>query len=75
MSTPSTYIDALKKQEIAWPVKYDDGFPYSHDNNDFWTGYYSSRPGAKKQIKDASSMLSAEMKLLSKRVIKEGIKS
>ena len=48
MSTPSDYINALKKENIKWPVKYADGFPYSADNNDFWVGYFSSRPGAKK---------------------------
>jgi len=28
-STPGTYIDALKSQNLTWPVKYDDMFPYS----------------------------------------------
>ena len=28
-STPSIYIDAIKKYNIAWTTKYDDGFPYS----------------------------------------------
>jgi hypothetical protein len=28
-STPSNYIDALSKLNITWPVKKDDGFPYS----------------------------------------------
>jgi hypothetical protein len=73
MSTPGAYIDALKKQDIAWPVKYDDGFPYSHDDEDFWTGFFTSRPGAKKQVKDASSLFEAEMKLMSLKVISEDV--
>ena len=28
-STPSQYIDALKEENIEWPVKYDDMFPYA----------------------------------------------
>jgi hypothetical protein len=28
-STPSNYVDALAKLNITWPVKKDDGFPYS----------------------------------------------
>lgn len=71
MSTPSIYIDALKKENIKWPVKYDDAFPYSSDDNDFWVGYFTSRPGSKKQIKDASALLSAEMKLSSLSAIKK----
>lgn len=63
MSTPSIYIDALKKENIKWNVKYDDAFPYAAGTNDFWTGFYTSRPGAKKQIKDANAILDAEMKL------------
>lgn len=63
MSTPSTYIGALKKEKITWPVKYDDAFPYASGTNDFWVGYFSSRPGLKKQVKDASALLNAEMKL------------
>ena len=46
-STPSQYIDALKGQEIEWPVRYDDMFPYADQAEDYWTGYFSSRPNAK----------------------------
>lgn len=48
MSTPSMYIDAMKKQNIKWPVQYHDMFPYSDGNNEFWSGYFTSRPGTKK---------------------------
>ena len=74
MSTPSFYIDSLKEENITWPVKYDDAFPYSNTDTDFWVGYFSSRPGAKKQVKDASGLFGAEMKLLSQRMIREGAK-
>ena len=47
--------------------------PYANEKEDYWTGYFSSRPGAKKQVKDASSLAHAEMKMFSKQVIKEGI--
>lgn len=74
MSTPSQYIEELKKENITWGVKYDDAFPYSNEQNDWWVGYFSSRPGAKKQVKDASALLTAEMKQFSKTVIKEDVK-
>jgi hypothetical protein len=28
-STPSDYVDAIKKHNVKWPTKYDDMFPYS----------------------------------------------
>ena len=54
-STPSIYIDALKKYEIKWPIKYDDGFPYSDEQHTFWAGYFTSRPNDKLYIRRASS--------------------
>ena len=73
MSTPSMYTNALKKENITWPVSYADQMPYANEKMDYWTGYFSSRPGAKKQVKDASSLAHAEMKMFSKEVIREGV--
>jgi len=69
MSTPSEYVDALKKEKISWPVKYDDGMPYSDGPNDYWVGYFSSRPGAKKEVKDDSAIINGENKLFAQKVI------
>ena len=54
-STPSKYIDAVKKDNVEWAVKYDDGFPYSDNVDDYWTGFFSSRATHKKMIRDISS--------------------
>lgn len=51
-STPGAYIDALNKQDITWPVKYDDMFPYSDNPQDYWSGYFASRQSAKKFVRD-----------------------
>jgi hypothetical protein len=50
MSTPSEYIKALKEEDVKWPVKVGgDFFPYGSDEkNNFWSGYFSSRPALKK---------------------------
>ena len=48
-STPSEFINAQKEQDIEWPVRYADMFPYSDRRNNYWTGFYSSRPNSKKQ--------------------------
>ena len=69
MSTPSDYVEALKKENIKWPVKYEDGFPYASNSYEVWSGYFSSRPSAKKMTKDASAMLNAENFIFSQRVL------
>ena len=48
-STPSEYVNALKAEKVSWPVRYDDMFPYADGNNDYWTGYFTSRADYKKQ--------------------------
>lgn len=73
MSTPSDYIDALKKEKVHWPVKYEDGFPYGSIDYEMWTGFYSSRPAAKKMTKDASAILNAENLLFSQRVLQDDV--
>ena len=42
-STPSMYIDALAQENIEWPTKYNDFFPYADGAQDYWTGYFTSR--------------------------------
>lgn len=58
-STPSQYLDALKKDNLTWPTKYDDGFPYSEGPNQFWSGFYSSRATKKKQTRDIGAHMRA----------------
>jgi hypothetical protein len=58
-STPQTYVDALKRENISFATQYNDMFPYSDQKNDYWSGFYSSRPSAKKQVKDGSALLHA----------------
>jgi alpha-mannosidase len=76
MSTPSMYVDALMKENITWPVKYNDLSRYDtrYDHGEdtprqFWSGYYSTRPDFKRQIKQASNEYYAESKLHAKMVI------
>lgn len=46
-------------------------FPYADGDRDFWTGYFTSRPNSKKQIRDASSNLHASSKLTSMTVLNQ----
>lgn len=68
-STPGMYLDALKAQDITWPVKYDDMFPYADFDNSYWTGYFTSRANAKKYIRDGSVNLHATMKLYASKMV------
>jgi|TARA_B110001450_G_C17392889_1_gene388436 hypothetical protein len=72
MSTPSDYIEAIKKENIKWPVRYDDFVPYM-EKPDWWTGFYSSRPDSKKFIHDFSSMTNGENKIFSQMMIKKNV--
>jgi hypothetical protein len=54
-SNPNMYVDAIHKENIEWPVKYDDLFPYADNKHDFWTGYFTSRSNLKGMVKDASN--------------------
>jgi hypothetical protein len=29
MSTPGRWVEAVKKEDIEWPVRYSDSMPYS----------------------------------------------
>lgn len=62
-STPGTYLDAIKVQNLAYPIKTDDMFPYADQPNDYWTGYFTSRANSKKQARDGQANLHASSKL------------
>jgi len=48
-STPSKYINALKEEQVKWPiVRNHDFMPYAREHNAYWSGFFSSRPGLKK---------------------------
>jgi hypothetical protein len=56
-STPGQYIDALHSQDIVWPTKYADMFPYADNPYDIWSGYYTSRQHAKQDVRNGQQAL------------------
>jgi len=62
-STPSMYIDAVAAQDIAWPTRYDDMFPYADQDDSYWTGYFTSKANSKKFIRDGGRTLNSSNKL------------
>jgi len=55
----------------VWPVFEDDFYPYYEKRYEFWTGYYTTRPGMKKQAKSYTQLFHAESRLFARRVINQ----
>ena len=68
-STVNDYVDAVKAENITWPTKYDDMFPYADRLDQYWTGYYTSRALAKAQVRFGSHNLHASEKLFTGKVL------
>ncbi|XP_046352340.2 lysosomal alpha-mannosidase-like [Haliotis rufescens] len=56
-STPTCYINSVNKEAATFETMSTDFFPYSTIPNTFWTGFFTSRPGLKRHVKTASSLL------------------
>lgn len=71
ISTPGRYLDALSQEKnVKWPVvKNSDFFPYVEMHLVAWSGFYTSRPGFKKQIKDYSSLFHSQAKIFALKAI------
>ena len=67
------YLDALAASEVTWPVKYDDMFPYADFPNSYWTGYFTSRPNSKKQVRDGQANLHASSKLYARSMLNQSM--
>lgn len=56
-STVACFLFSLNREKTTWPLKYDDFFPYADDATNFWTGYFTSRPTLKLNVKKSSNFL------------------
>ena len=72
-STPSEYVKAIKAEKIKYPVFTGDLLPYAEANNEVFTGYYSSKPSLKKQIKDSSALFHAHSKLFALKMLDSSV--
>ena len=59
-STPYEYTEAVHSEDIEWPTKYDDLFPYSDENDAYWTGYFTSRANLKGYVREVSRDLNSQ---------------
>ena len=60
-STPTEYLKAKHDSEPnrVWEVRADDIFPLGDAAHHYWSGYFTSRPGLKKQVRRSSAFLQA----------------
>lgn len=47
----------------GWPVQQGDLMPYSDCKGCYWSGYFSTRPGTKRLVREASGLLAAARQL------------
>ena len=65
-STPSLYTDQKKKDKsVKWEVRgsRDDIFPLADNSHNYWSGYFTSRPALKRQVRFATNLLMAARQL------------
>ena len=58
-STPTLYVTEKKKAQQSWEIRRDDIFPLGDAAHHYWSGYFTSRPGLKRQVRRASNFLNA----------------
>jgi len=62
-STPTHYADLKHaetlKSKTTWEVRSDDIFPLADNAHAYWSGYFTSRPSLKRQVRFASNFLNA----------------
>ena len=56
-STPSIYLAAKASENLTFPLKQDDLFPYSSAPHEYWTGFFTSRPALKRYVRSSSAAL------------------
>eukprot|EP01052_Picozoa_sp_SAG31_P039905 SAG31_NODE_5643_length_2407_cov_1.866551_2_plen_445_part_00 len=70
-STPTKYAAAKHaatvQQHAQWEVRSDDVFPLGDNAHAYWSGYFTSRPSLKRQVRYASNFLQAarQMEIIS----------
>jgi hypothetical protein len=64
-STPGAYIKAIREENLSYPTKSDDFFPYADHENAYWTGYFTSRVAIKGFVRDFGRWLQAVRKHIS----------
>ena len=77
-STPTRYIKEIaninnnefNKTNDSWTVRKDDMFPYAQNPEQYWNGFYSTRPHIKKNIRDMTRTMHSSLSLTSQQLLR-----
>ncbi|XP_054707229.1 lysosomal alpha-mannosidase-like [Uloborus diversus] len=58
-STPSCYLNSLHNSNVTWTTMKTDFMPYASKQHEYWTGYFTSRPALKLQIRKSNAFFQA----------------
>ena len=77
MSTPSEYLNAIAKEReaIEYRTFHSDFIPFLQDLGDAWTGYFSSVPGFKSNVRTTSALFHAQNKKFALKVLEKDVKN
>jgi hypothetical protein len=64
--TPSEYFKKLAMEPKIWSKTYGDFFPYADQGVAYWTGYYTTRPHFKREVKIFGQVFRAFKQIFSK---------
>ncbi|TDH68309.1 hypothetical protein CCR75_004479 [Bremia lactucae] len=56
-SNLSYYTDLKRKEGLTWSIKTDDFLPYGSARNDYWSGFFTSRPTLKRFARVSNTLL------------------
>ena len=62
-STPTRYVEQKKKWKGSFELRADDIFPLADNAHNYWSGYFTSRPALKRQVRFATNLLGAARQL------------
>ena len=62
-STPTLYTTQKQMVNLTWEARADDIFPLADNGHAYWSGYFTSRPALKRQVRVASNVLNAARQL------------
>ena len=68
-STPSTYLKAVNQQNLTFPMKSDDFFPYRDGPSAYWTGYFTSRVSQKGYTRHSGRVFQNIRRLVSHKLL------
>ena len=63
----------MAKDNFTWPIRRDDTLPYAQHPNQFWNGFYTSRPQLKVSIRELSRALQSSSRIITQQVLRKDL--